>query len=265
MNKYIEAVAADKLGLGSATLGLPANLALLDPATKLKAVQPEQVQSIEIGYKAIVANKLLLDFAYYRNSYDDFIAQIQIRKSAGVLDLEATTITEQNIRNAQTLLVPSSNPENTFQTYSNVNKSVTSQGVVLGLDYTLPKNYTLSFNYNWNKLNEDLSSEGFLNEFNTPENKMNFSFSNKKITDKLGFLVALRWQNEFLWESSFGGGNIPSLTTVDAQVSYKLENLKSIIKLGGSNLMNKSYTLSYGGPSIGAIYYLSVSFDEFLN
>jgi outer membrane receptor protein involved in Fe transport len=263
VNDYVAAVAADPLG--AAALGSPANLALLDPATELETVKPEQVQSIEIGYKGLIANKLFMDFAYYRNSYDDFIAQIQIRKSAGVMDLGATTITEQNIRNGQTLLSPSSAPENTFQTYSNINKNVTSQGMAVGLDYKLPKGYALGFNYNWNKLNEDLSTEGFLNEFNTPENKVNFSVSNRKVTDKIGFNVSLRWQDAFLWEASFAQGEVPAVTTVDAQVSYRMESLKSILKIGGSNLANKGYTLSYGGPSIGAIYYVSVTFDEFFN
>lgn len=245
-------------------LANPEYLDVLVPATELEPVKPEQVQSIEIGYKGLIGNKLFVDMAYYRNVYSDFIAQVQIRKSAGALDLDATIPTEQNLRNAQGLLTPSSDPENTFQTYTNVNDEVSAQGFVFGLEYILGNGYRVGGNYNWNKLNEELGS-GFLNEFNTPENKFNLTVANSKLTEKLGFNVAMRWQDAFRWESSFGQGDMPSVTTVDAQVSYKLPDLKSIVKVGGTNLLNKEYTLSYGGPSLGSIFYVSVTFDEFLN
>ncbi|MEM1405221.1 MAG: TonB-dependent receptor [Bacteroidota bacterium] len=264
VNDFIAAVAADPLG--SAALGNPANLALLDPVDRFNPVEPEQVQSIEIGYKAVIANKLFVDIAYYYNEFQDFIAQRQIRKSAGELDLSATTITEQNIRNAQTLLTPVVTPEriNTFQIYTNVDQTVSAQGAAVGLEYMLNKGYKISGNYNWNRLNDDLGN-GFLSEFNTPEHKFNVSFGNRKVTDKIGFNVTYRWQDEFLWESSFAIGDVPSVGTLDAQVSYKLSGLKSILKLGASNLTNERYVLNYGGPTIGSIYYLSITFDEFMN
>ena len=89
--------------------------------------------------------------------------------------------------------------------------------------------------------------------------------ANRKVTDNLGFSINWRWQDAFLWESSFGVGVIPAYQTLDAQVSYKLPSLKSIVKLGGSNVLNERYTTSFGNPSMGAIYYLSLTFDEFLN
>ncbi|MEO9485298.1 MAG: TonB-dependent receptor [Ekhidna sp.] len=245
-------------------LANPAYLDVLVAATELEPVKPEQVKSIEIGYKGLIGNKLFVDMAYYRNIYSDFIAQVQIRKAAGTLDLDATVPTEQNLRNAQGLLTPTSEPENTFQTYTNVNREVSAQGFVFGLEYILGNGYRLGANYNWNKLNEELGS-GFLNEFNTPENKVNFTIANSKLTDKLGFNVAYRWQQDFRWESSFGQGDMPSVSTVDAQVSYKLSDLKSILKVGGTNILNQDYTLSYGGPSLGSIFYVSITFDEFLN
>jgi outer membrane receptor protein involved in Fe transport len=78
----------------------------------------------------------------------------------------------------------------------------------------------------------------------------------------------MRWQEEFEWQSSFtipANGNVPSYTTLDAQVTYKLNSTKSTLKLGGSNILNKKYIQSLGGPNIGAIYYLSITFDDLLN
>jgi len=41
--------------------------------------------------------------------------------------------------------------------------------------------------------------------------------------------------------------------------------MKSILKVGGSNIFNKRYVTSFGNPSLGSLYYISISFDEFLN
>ncbi|MFN7187594.1 MAG: TonB-dependent receptor plug domain-containing protein, partial [Cyclobacteriaceae bacterium] len=281
VNSYVAAVAADVAAGNPTAIGAPANLALLRPIASIEPVKPEQVQSIEIGYKGLLGDKLLVDLVYYHNTYNDFIAAQFVRKAAGEIDISGMITdrsnpayptynfdprTEANIRNAQTLLTPITTigRENTFSIPTNVDRTLTAMGFAVGAEYSLPKGYKLSGNYNWNKLNdaEQLAADGFLAEFNTPEHKYNISFGNRKVTDKLGFNIAYRWQDQFLWESSFAQGQVPSIGTVDAQVSYRLSGLKSVLKVGGSNITNERYVLNYGGPTLGAIYYVSVTFDE---
>jgi iron complex outermembrane recepter protein len=272
---YTAAVAANSSN--PTAIGDPKNLVLLRPITNLNPVKPEQVKSIEVGYKGVINEKLLIDLVYYSNSYNDFIANQSVRKASGVIDIQGMPTdatynfdprTEQNIRNAQTLLTPITTigKENTFAIPTNVDRKLSAQGFAIGLDYSLPRGYRLGGNYNWNKLKdaEKLSSDGFLAEFNTPEHKYNFNFGNRKVTEKLGFNVSYRWQSEFQWESSFAQGTVPAIGTVDAQISYRLKEIKSIIKIGGSNLGNERYVLNYGGPTLGAIYYLSLTFDQLM-
>ncbi|NMM48008.1 TonB-dependent receptor [Marinigracilibium pacificum] len=251
--------------LGGAVIARPDLLDLLEPAD-FEPVKPEEIKAFEFGYKGILGKSVYIDVAYYYNIYNNFIVQRLLRKAAGEIDFDATTITEQNIRNAQTLLSPNTTPgeENTFQTYTNVDREITAQGLALGVDYMFNRGYTLSANYNWNKLSEDLGEE-FVEGFNTPENKFNVSFSNRKVTDKFGFNVTYRWQDAFMWNSSFANQEVPAVGTVDAQLSYKLKSMKSTLKLGGSNLLNERYVMNAGGPSLGAIYYLSITFDELMN
>ena len=87
----------------------------------------------------------------------------------------------------------------------------------------------------------------------------------RKLTDNLGFNVAWRWQEAFLWESSFGTAVIPAFGTLDAQVSYKIPDLKTVVKVGGSNVLNERFTTSFGNPRQGAIFFIQLNFDEFLN
>ncbi len=238
----------------------------LVPFTVAQPVMPEQIKTVEVGYKSLIENKLLIDAAYYYNIYDNFITQIQVRKVsldengnpnyASLLNGSALT----RVENADGSV---SFEGNTAQIYTNFDKQVTSQGAVLGLTYSLPKNFVVGGNYNWNRLNTEITQG--LSEFNTPEHKFNLNFGNRKLIDNLGFNLTYRWQESFIWESSFAIGEVPSYSTVDLQFSYKMSKLKSVLKVGGSNILNEYYIQSLGGPNIGAIYYVSVTFDELMN
>ncbi|AWW32628.1 TonB-dependent receptor [Echinicola strongylocentroti] len=264
VNNYIA-----KVGEGLSPVP-PEATAELVPVNDLPDLRPEQVKSFEVGYKGLLAdNRLLIDFAYYYNIYNDFITQTAVRKAPGPVYPNPINSDQAAINavNAPSLLTPVTTPgqENTFQTYTNlVGNSVKANGAAIGITYNLPKNYTFSGNYNYNKLLTDIE-EGFLSDFNTPEHKFNLIFANRKLTEKLGFNVTYRYQTAFRWESSFAAGEVPQVGTIDAQINYKVKDWKSIIKLGGSNILNERYFLNFGGPSIGAIYYVSITFDELLN
>lgn len=280
VEKYAKAVFDG--GSSQAAIFNPANIANLKPFS-WNQVKPERVQNVEVGFKSLIGNKLLIDAAYYYNIYNDFITQVRVRMADqfttnpalnGTPGYSYTTVAALNgtpnyatILNGSAVEVRSDGAivGNTAQIYTNFTETVTSQGAVLGLTYSLPKGYTLSGNYNWNVLQDAPDPSQFLSEFNTPKHKTNLSFGNRKLTEKMGFNVNWRWQDAFEWQSSFtipANGIVPSYYTVDAQVSYRLTGMKSMLKIGGSNILNKKYIQSLGGPNIGALYYVSLTFDE---
>jgi iron complex outermembrane recepter protein len=238
--------------------GNPAAAGELVPFTEFTGVKPEQIQSIEVGYKGLIGNRLFLDAAYYYNVYDDFIAQIRVRRAAG-----AFTGDPQNDQAVAASLL-TGNADNTYQIYTNIDDQVKSQGAVFGFDLTLPGGYLLAANYNWNQLITE-SEDGYMFDFNTPEHKTNVSFGNRRLTNNFGFNLTWRWQDEFDWTSTFANGTVPAVSTFDAQVSYRIPNLRSVVKMGGSNIFNNRHYLNYGGPNLGAIYYVTFTFDQFLN
>ncbi|MDH5366983.1 MAG: TonB-dependent receptor [Cyclobacteriaceae bacterium] len=246
----------------------PANVALLTGKefTNFNTVKPEHVKAMEIGYKSLISNKLMVDMSFYYNIYNDFMTQIQVRKASLLAD--GTPNYASILRgSALTYISDGVYEGNTAQVYTNIDRQVTAQGATIGLNYSLPKGYTIGGNYNWNVLNEEaeLAAEGFVSEYNTPAHKYNITFGNRRLTKNLGFNIAYRWQDAFLWQSSFAQGMVDEFETLDVQVSYKLESLKSMLKLGGSNILGKTYNTSLGGPNIGTIYYVSVTFDQFMN
>ncbi|MBO6571064.1 MAG: TonB-dependent receptor [Balneola sp.] len=230
------------------------NPGLLVPFTSHETVKPEQIKAYEVGYKGLLGNNLFIDMAYYYNVYDDFITQVRVRKASGPF-----TGGPADAAVAASLL--SGDASNTFQIYTNNDQTVTAHGAVVGLEYSLPEGYKIGMNYNFNKLIDGLD-DGFQNDFNTPEHKVNVSLGNRRVTDNLGFNIAYRWQDEFRWESSFVSQDVDAISTIDAQISYLIPNYKATFKVGGSNLLNNEHSLSGGGPNLGAIYYVSLTFDQ---
>jgi iron complex outermembrane recepter protein len=240
----------------SAAVVDPANIAVLKRFDQFRPVRPEEIKSIEVGYKGLMANqKLMLDLSFYFNEYTNFEYQTRVRRAVG--DVSANAI------NASSLLTGDNT--NTYQVYTNASGSVKSKGASVGLGYNLPKNFTITSNYSWNTLDKGAEDESGIYQFNTPEHKVNFTIANRKLTNNLGFAATWRWQQEFLWEGSFAIGTVPAFSTIDAQVSYKVPSIKSIFKVGGSNILNERYIMNYGSPTLGAIYYVSITFDQFLN
>ncbi|MFT6136182.1 MAG: outer membrane receptor protein involved in Fe transport [Cyclobacteriaceae bacterium] len=218
-----------------------------------ESVKPERVKSFEVGYKSLINNKLLIDAVYYHSTYTDFITQIGVVVGA-----------DNGTGSVNPASLVSSSSSNTYSIYTNLNQQVTTQGAAIGLDYEIGKGYSVSGNYNWNQFIGGYD-EGTINDFNTPEHKFNVQFGNRKLTDRLGFNFTYRWQDAFRWESAFARGDVPGYATLDGQISYKIPNMKSILRVGGSNLTNQSYLMTLGAPNIGAIYYISITFDELMN
>jgi outer membrane receptor protein involved in Fe transport len=212
-------------------------------------IGPEQLRSFEIGYKGIFSNTFMIDLNAYHTSYTDFIGG------------EDYVLKEDTQHQGEVV------PRGTvYSAYVNFPEDVTSLGVGLGLTYNLPSNFTLNGSYTYATFDDNSeANSAFRAGFNTPENKFSVGIGNRKLTDNLGFNVNFRWQDEFLWQSDFGSWNVPSFGQVDAQISYKVSPIKTIIKLGGTNIAGKDYRTNLGGPYVGQQYYISLTFDEFLN
>ena len=77
----------------------------------------------------------------------------------------------------------------------------------------------------------------------------------------LGFKFTLRTRRAFQWESNFGDGEVDSYINLDAQMNLRLPKIHSMIKAGLSNLGNDYYVTTFGGPGIGAIPYIQITYD----
>ncbi|HCW07310.1 MAG TPA: TonB-dependent receptor, partial [Cytophagales bacterium] len=126
------------------------------------------------------------------------------------------------------------------------------------------KNFVIGGNYNYSSFSGQQDAN-FQAGFNTPQNRYSFNLSNRKVTKNLGFNVNFRYQDAFLWQSSYSPADytVPAYGVLDAQLTYKVSSLKSVFKIGGTNLGGNDYRTNLGSPFIGQMYYFSITFDEF--
>lgn len=222
-------------------------------------IQPEQLQSFELGYRGTMNKKVNIDISGFYNIYNNFIDQIF------VVNKNATTPKAAALGNPDPV---TGTVRSTFYPYINVPAKITSYGLNIGLDVAIAKNWKLSPNYSYNKANKAAATDlpGFENYdpgFNMPLHMTNIALTNRSIVKNLAGTISWRWQDGFFFKNSFGSGNVPSYNTLDVQLNYFVPAIKSAIKIGVANLFNKSYITNIGNPDIGRMSYVSFTYDQF--
>ncbi|WP_080058739.1 carboxypeptidase-like regulatory domain-containing protein [Spirosoma aerolatum] len=234
----------------------------------------EKLRTWEIGYKTLIQNKVSIDAYYFHSKYTDFItAQNVYQPNTGqIADLskEAYRIVQVNLNSLSDIIV---------------------DGWGAGMEYSLGRNFMLTGNYahqvglitlrdaqenlvNDNagvpiikrKMSKPEVAQRGRNYFNTPENRYTVGLNNPHITDHIGATLTYRWTDRVWWEQGITAGDVwlPAWSSLDAQVSYKLPAYKTVVKVGGTNLLNKYYAQGYGLAQIGGMYYISLTFDELM-
>lgn len=220
-------------------------------------IRPEQVKTIEFGYRGMLFKKLYIDVGFYHNWYTDFIGEMRVVRPLGD---SLTTVGNETGESAIVANVPGVNYQ-LYQIPVNAKQEVRSMGLTVGASIRWNERYSTSLNYTWSKLITDDLDDPIIPGFNTPEHKINFGVKGRKVWKGLGFAVNFQWVDSFLWQSTFGDGTVPSYHLLDLQLSYELTKYYTTLRLGASNVYNKRRIEAYGSPTIGAMVYGSITFD----
>ncbi len=223
-------------------------------------VKPEKVTAFEAGYRGKLGN-FTVDLSGYYNQYEDFIGNKNVAVPYyGNPDLsDIVDLTPIGGAPTPLALVALNNGDyEGFQVYTNSEVDVSSYGAGISVNTKVFGSYNLGANYTWSKFDFDQSQDpDYEAGFNTPEHKVKVSFGNPKAFDNFGFNINVRWNDEYLWESTFADAIIDERTVIDAQISYSIPKWKSTIKLGGANLGGKEYFSAPGNGLIGSQYFAS--------
>lgn len=197
----------------------------------------------------------MIDLDLYTNAYNGFLGQVEVAVP------ENNTVQVGSDAAVTAMLASNRSKQTRYRVYTNARNQYYNYGGALGLIYSLPENYTISGNLNYNNISENKQSDVFVTGFNTPKWVTNLSLRNRQFIKNTGFNIVWKWQDAFNWESPLANGRVAAFSTIDLQFTHQVPNLKTTIKLGGSNILNHRYIQYAAGPTIGALYYLALSFD----
>lgn len=221
-------------------------------ASNSPLVKPEEVTAFEVGYRGLVntgeTSRLTVDFSAYYNIYENFIAVKNV----------LVPFYGQVGDNSLSLLALANGDFKAFQTYTNTSSDITSYGASVGLSTKIFNGFELGVNYTYAKFEFDQASDpDFEAGFNTPEHKFKLQFGHTNLFENFGFNFNARWQNAFVWESTFLDATVDARAVFDAQINYAVPSMKSVFKLGGANLSGQEFFSAPGVGAIGSQYYVS--------
>lgn len=222
-------------------------------ARNYQALKPEQVKTVEIGYRGVLKNKVFIDADAYFNQYTHFIADVRVvAPTAGAIAGEESGLDAVVTELYQVYQVP-----------VNSEKTVNSLGCGIGIGYTPSSKYQLQLNYTFAKLLTATLEEDLIPGFNTPPHKINLGITGNKVIKNLGFTTNFQYVHGFEWQSTFGTGQVPAYTVWDLQLNYPFTVNKTdlIVRVGSSNVLNQKRREIFGGPMIGRMIYTTIGFN----
>lgn len=232
-------------------------------------LRPEQVKTIEVGYRGTHFENFYVDLTAYNSWYTDFIGY--------VIGLHA------DFPNG-----PTAPPVNlqAYRIAANATDRVVTRGVSVGLNWYRAK-LTYTANYSYNRLISG-DEDPIIPAFNTPENKFNIGFNarDRRIPftthKRLGYGANWKYVEGYVFEGSPQfTGPISTYDMLEAQVSVQFPQQHLSVKLGASNLLglsplwdkdipsnerlrhaldNKVF-LVYGGPRVGRLIYIQLTYE----
>ena len=261
-NSYTKASIDKFAAFAAANPGNTPGAAALLRKTNVNNVKPEEVQAFELGYRSQIKG-INIDLNGYYNIYNNFIGNtVSVAPLYGTasetFDFTQGAPTYVTNPAVQTLHALANGNVRAFQLYTNTALEIQSLGVGIGLSKKMFGSYDFSVSYNYAEFNFDQAKDpGFEAGFNTPKHRVKASIGNEKLFENFGFNASVRWNNEYLWESTMVDGMISAATVIDAQINYGIPKLKSVIKIGAANIGGKEYIQVLGAGAIGQQYFAS--------
>ena len=211
-------------------------------------IKPQSVNALELGYTSLIAKRVLIDVLGYYSVWQNFIGYADVANTPGSKDpasfLDHGTYVQYNIA-------------------INGGQSVYTYGWAASASIDLSHNYLLKLNYYSDHMVNRNNSQ--INNFNTPAYHLNFQFGNTGLGKKQlwSFNTSLRYKPKYFYVVSGGlaQGTVPGSAVLDAQISYRLTNIHSAIRIGGTNVTNTYYSTGVANPNIGGVYYATFAYN----
>ena len=212
-------------------------------------VKPEYIQSLELGYRCIfLKNRFVVDVDAYYNKYRDFIAQTNVN------------VPKTNIPDSIPFALNEPSQYFQYRIWTNSKSVVYNLGFSGTINYKSRTGWNAGFNLSYARLEKKENDDALEDGFNTPSWIYNISLFKKNLPYNLSAGISYKWQPSFYTQTFLVNGITPSYGSLDFNISKWFSKNKINIKMGATNLLNTYYYSYLGGPSVGGMYYLSITY-----
>ena len=229
---------------------------------EIAPLQPEEVNSLEIGYKGVFGNRLLLDAVGYYSWYSNFISPLTpVANGLTEIPFDA---------DGNPVQAPGGLEPNALNTYVNFGEAEVA-GLDLGFEYYASDQFTLNGNISYISLESFTETEGqeqLLLNVPTTKLKGGITMSNVGF-DNYSISLDGRWQSAYEFQSGYwdsevffadNGGEIPSRFVADLSVAYQLPEQGLSLRANVSNLFDDDGVDVLGAPQRGRFIWVGLQY-----
>ena len=231
-------------------------------------LEVEEIQTIEVGYNAILGRRAYLTLDYYQSTIENFVTDLiqnfgpngRINPNFGAYAPPSTlpaqvqaailNILRTNPNTAQIFPLlsnlPNGQPIVALASYTNFGE-VDTEGIDLGLNYYVTDDWLFDLSYSWFDFEVKRQLQGDQLLPNAPENKVSTGLT--YTGDRFAGSVKYRWVDGFPWAAGIFVGEVPSYDLVDLSLSYDFSD-RIQVGVDVSNLFDDEHWQAFGGDVI---------------
>lgn len=196
-------------------------------------IKPETNNTIELGYKGVIGEKLYIDVTGYQSNFKDFMSPLAV--IANPLAGAAAT-TAYNTRTGAKITDRAGGPQIAL-TYFNVGEA-TIHGIDAGLRYYFTDRISASGNFSLIKIDTIKNNNPAVPEatsFNSSTSRVTAGMDFAEIAPKTNAGFTVRYVNGYDFRSGVNFGHIPGFATFDFSANYKIPDSNTALMLQVQN------------------------------
>lgn len=202
------------------------------------ALKPEENTTWELGYKGVLGQKLFVDAAYYRSTYEHFMSPLVV-----ISNPYTATPTFAHDAAGQRILNHNGIPPVTL-IYYNLGRAEL-HGIDAGVNFYPLRNLSLSSTFSWLQVDsvEVPAGREEATATNAPNTKWTLGANLVDIAAPGGMLNAgatMRHVTSYYFRSGINMGVIPTFSTLDLSAGYRVPRYNTTFTVGVNNLFTCS-------------------------
>jgi len=229
-------------------------------------LDPEEVNTIEVGYKGVFGDRLAVNATAYNSWYDNFISPLtSVADPTGLI----TGAPSGTVAFSDGSPVAEGTPlEGTLSTYFNFG-SATVRGLDFGTQFAASEKLSLTGNVSVIDLSD--FDQGNANQdllLNVPEVKFKWGVTVRDVGLDNSFVSAKgRWKSSYefrsgFWDSQkfYDDGEVPSRVTANLTAGYTIPQTGVKLKASVTNLFNADTPDVLGAPETERLFWVSATY-----